>query len=89
MAHVPKNPAIPLRDGVSPSCVALPRLRQSPWPTVLDFLAERLPRVARAEWLERMEAGEVVDDNGQTLARKAEIEAWQAADRAARPWVWL
>ena len=30
-----------------------------------------------------------LDDIGQTLARKAEIEAWQAADRAARPWVWL
>ena len=30
-----------------------------------------------------------LDDIGQTLARKAEIEAWQAADRSARPWVWL
>lgn len=30
-----------------------------------------------------------LDDIGQTLARKHEIEAWQANDRAARPWVWL
>ena len=30
-----------------------------------------------------------LDDIGQTLSRKGEIEAWQAADRAARPWVWL
>lgn len=30
-----------------------------------------------------------LDDIAQTLARKDEIEAWQAADRAARPWVWL
>ena len=30
-----------------------------------------------------------LDDIGQTLARKAEIEAWQTADRSARPWVWL
>ena len=30
-----------------------------------------------------------LDDIGQTLARKGEIEAWQAADRKARPWVWL
>ena len=30
-----------------------------------------------------------LDDIGQTLARKAEIEAWQATDRQARPWVWL
>jgi tRNA pseudouridine32 synthase / 23S rRNA pseudouridine746 synthase len=68
MAHVPKNPAIPMRDGVSPSCVALPRMRVAPWATVLDFLADRLPRVGRSEWLARMEAGEVVDDDGQPLA---------------------
>lgn len=67
MAHAPKNPAIPMRDGVSPSCVALPRLRHSPWPTVLDFLAERLPRVSRDEWAQRMASGEVVDDDGQPL----------------------
>lgn len=68
MAHVPKNPAIPMRDGVSPSCVALPRMRATPWATVLDFLADRLPRVGRSEWLERMTAGEVVGDDGQPLA---------------------
>ena len=71
MAHVPKNPAIPLRDGVSPSCVALPRLRQVPWPTLLDFLAERLPRVGRAEWRDRMLAGEVVGEDGQALSPQA------------------
>ena len=71
MAHVPKNPAIPLRDGVSPSCIALPRLRQSPWPTVLDFLAERLPRVTRDAWLQRMQAGEVVGDDGRPLGAEA------------------
>ena len=32
MAHVPKNPAIAMRDGVSPSCVALPRMKAPPWP---------------------------------------------------------
>ena len=30
-----------------------------------------------------------LDDIAQTLGRKSEIEAWQASDRAARPWVWL
>ena len=30
-----------------------------------------------------------LDDVAQTLSRKDEIEAWQASDKAARPWVWL
>jgi tRNA pseudouridine32 synthase/23S rRNA pseudouridine746 synthase len=74
MAHVPKNAAIPMRDGVSPSCVALPRMRVPPWPTLLDFLAERLPRVPRAEWLQRLQAGEVVGDDGQALPPDAPYE---------------
>lgn len=68
MAHVPKNPAIAMRAGVSPSCVALPRMRLSPWATVLDHLAERLPRIARAEWTERMASGGVLDEDGQALS---------------------
>jgi tRNA pseudouridine32 synthase/23S rRNA pseudouridine746 synthase len=71
MAHVPKNPAIPMRDGVSPSCVALPRMRVSPWATVLDFLADRLPRVGREAWWQRMASGEVVGDDGQPLSPEA------------------
>lgn len=67
MAHVPKNPAIPMRDGVSPSCVALPRMRVSPWPTVLDFLADRLPRIDREAWRQRMTSSEVIGDDGQPL----------------------
>ena len=31
---------------------------------------------------------EGLDAIGMTLAREAEIAAWQAADRARRPWVW-
>jgi 3-isopropylmalate/(R)-2-methylmalate dehydratase small subunit len=30
-----------------------------------------------------------LDDIGVTLTHQAEIAAWQAKDRAARPWVWL
>ncbi len=67
MAHVAKNAAIPMRDGVSPSCIALPRMRVPPWPTLLDFLTERLPRVTRAEWLARLQAGEVVGEDGRQL----------------------
>ena len=67
MAHVPKNPHIAMRGGVSPSCVALPRVRHSPWPLLIDHLAERLPRIGRAEWTERMLSGSVLDDRGQPL----------------------
>lgn len=75
MAHVPKNPAIALRDGVSPSCVALPRMRQPPWPTVLDFLAEHLPRIERNTWLQRMQAQQVLDQDGHPLPPHAPYQA--------------
>jgi tRNA pseudouridine32 synthase/23S rRNA pseudouridine746 synthase len=54
-----------MKDGVSASCVALPA---GPWPTVLDFLAERIPAVSRGDWARRMQAGEVVDEHGQAVA---------------------
>jgi tRNA pseudouridine32 synthase / 23S rRNA pseudouridine746 synthase len=71
MAHVPKNPNIAMRDGVSPSCVALPRVRNTPWPLLIDHLTERLPRISRSEWTERMQAGHVLDEGGQPLAPDA------------------
>ena len=71
MAHVPKNPNIAMREGVSPSCVALPRVRQSPWPALIDHLAERLPRISRSEWVERMRSGSVLDEDGQPLTPDA------------------
>jgi len=74
MAHVPKNPNIAMRDGVSPSCLALPRVRQSPWPALIDHLAERLPRISRSEWTERMQAGSVLGEDGQPLAPDAPYE---------------
>ena len=71
MAHVPKNPQIAMQGGVSPSCVSLPRVRRSPWPLLVDHLAERLPRIGRAEWLERLHAGRVFGEDGQPLAPDA------------------
>jgi tRNA pseudouridine32 synthase / 23S rRNA pseudouridine746 synthase len=69
MARPPKNPLIPTRDGVSPSCVALPLLPPGAphWPTLLDFLAERLPAVDRDAWHQRTVAGQVLDDHGQPV----------------------
>lgn len=60
--HNPHDPKVlPMRDGVSPSCVVLPTQGQG---SMLDFLAQRLPAVTRAEWQARMAAGEVVDEHG-------------------------
>jgi tRNA pseudouridine32 synthase/23S rRNA pseudouridine746 synthase len=71
MAHQSKNPTIAMRAGVSPSCLALPRVRVSPWATVLDHLAERLPAIARAQWQQRMADGAVLNEAGQPLAPNA------------------
>ncbi len=53
-----------MRDGVSPSCVVLPAAAQG---SVLDALAQHLPAVSKAQWRERMQAGDVVDAHGQPL----------------------
>lgn len=60
--HNPHDPKVlPMRDGVSPSCVVLPSRVQG---SMLDFLSTRLPAVSRDEWQARMVAGEVVDELG-------------------------
>jgi tRNA pseudouridine32 synthase/23S rRNA pseudouridine746 synthase len=51
----------PTRNGVGPSCVGLPA---GPWPTLLDFLSERFPNVARQTWLDRLARCEVLGDDG-------------------------
>jgi len=58
----------PARDGVSPSCIALP---PGDWPTVLAFLQQRFAHVAAGDWRERMERGEVLDAQGLTLGPDA------------------
>lgn len=74
MAHRPKNPLIPTREGVSPSCVAIPFTQPAPWASVLQFLSERLPVIAPGEWARRLARGEVLDDHGQALAPEAPCE---------------
>ena len=54
-----------MREGVSASCVALPA---GPWPTMADFLAQRLPAVSRDHWLQRMAQGRVLDEEGRPLS---------------------
>lgn len=60
-----------MRDGVSASCVALPPQGQG---NMLDFLVQRMPGVARAEWVRRMQAGDVVDERGDLVAPERPFE---------------
>ncbi|PZQ66645.1 MAG: pseudouridine synthase [Variovorax paradoxus] len=53
-----------MRDGLGASCVALP---PGNWPTVLDWLVERFPMVARDAWIARMQTGRVVEGDGTPL----------------------
>lgn len=47
------------------SCVGLP---SGAWPTLIDFLTDRFPKVSRQTWLERLSRGDVLTDNGQALS---------------------
>ncbi|MGE8318305.1 MAG: pseudouridine synthase [Comamonas sp.] len=62
-APAPASP-LPMRDGVSPSCVVLPSRGDG---GLLDYLAERLPLVSHDDWRLRMAQGLVVDGQGQAL----------------------
>ena len=63
--HNPRHAYVPPpRDGVGASCVVLPSHGVG---SMLDFLAQRLQVVSRTEWLRRLQAGDVVDERGQTV----------------------
>lgn len=55
---------LPTRLGVGPSTVGLPA---GDWPTMLDFLLARFPGVTQATWRGRMQAGDVVDEQGLAI----------------------
>lgn len=71
--HNPHHPhAPPLRDGVGPSCVALPHSGAG---TVLEFLVTRLPGVRAEVWRQRMADGDVMDEHGVVLTPERRFEA--------------
>lgn len=74
MAHAPRSPHIPARDGLRASCVALPA---GPWASVLDFLAQRLPALSRAQWHQRLASGDVLTEQGQPLPPDAPYRSGQ------------
>jgi len=55
---------IPTRRGVGPSSVSLPA---GPWPTVLDFLVERMPHISRETWAERLRSQSVLNAQAQPV----------------------
>lgn len=55
---------LPVRDGVSPSYLWL---QPGDWPDMLSFMAARYTAVSADHWRERMERGDVVDQDGQPL----------------------
>lgn len=61
----PRPNAPPTRNGVGASSVVLP---EGPWATVLEFLVQRFPGITHAQWLQRLQDGDVVDDQGLVLA---------------------
>lgn len=71
---MPGDRPLPMRNGVGPSVVGLPA---GPWPTMLDFLCERFPRITRDTWCERMRAGDVVDDLARPIAIDAPYQGHQ------------
>ena len=56
---------LPTRDGVGPSCVALPAV--GAWPTIATFLTQHFGAVSPATWSARIEAGEVMDEHGEAV----------------------
>jgi tRNA pseudouridine32 synthase/23S rRNA pseudouridine746 synthase len=55
-------------DGLAASTLQLP---PGAWTTVLDCLCARFPAVTRAQWVDRMARGRVVDDAGRPLPPEA------------------
>nr|WP_295787039.1 pseudouridine synthase [Rhodoferax sp.] len=68
--HRPNPP--PNRNGVGASCVVLPA---GSWARVIDFLPQRFPGVSTDTWLQRLQAGDVIDDQGHVLGPDAPYRA--------------
>jgi tRNA pseudouridine32 synthase / 23S rRNA pseudouridine746 synthase len=58
---------LPVKNGVGPSVVGLPKHDLAQWRTITDFLADRFPAIPRATWLQRMADGDVEDEFGRPV----------------------
>lgn len=57
--------ALPVKDGVGPSCIVLP---DGKWASVLDFLVKRFDTIPRAEIIARMQRGDVMNEQGAAIS---------------------
>jgi tRNA pseudouridine32 synthase/23S rRNA pseudouridine746 synthase len=55
---------LPVKNGVGPSVVGLPKDDKSQWRSIIDFLTDRFPAIPRTTWLQRMADGDVEDEFG-------------------------
>jgi tRNA pseudouridine32 synthase/23S rRNA pseudouridine746 synthase len=55
-----------LSTAPNPSYVTLPG-HEPPYPTILDFLERRFPKIGRTVWQERLEQGKIIDDWGKVI----------------------
>jgi tRNA pseudouridine32 synthase / 23S rRNA pseudouridine746 synthase len=67
MTHVP-----PVIDGLRASRLQLP---PGPWRTVLEALCARFPAIDRAQWLDRMTRGRVLDADGRAITPETAFRA--------------
>lgn len=65
-------PSSPFRRGTHASTVHLP---PGDWVTVLDALCARFPSIDRAQWLDRMARGRVLDGTGQVITPQTPYQA--------------
>lgn len=70
---MPKVP-LTMKNGVTPSSLWLPK---GTWLYLIDFLCEQFPHIAKAEWAERMERGEVASSSGQLFTSHCLYQAEQ------------
>lgn len=73
MTRFRPNPP-PHRDGLRASCVVVPYGEQR---DALAFFAERFTAVAREDWQQRLDAGDIVDSEGQVLRPQSAVHAGQ------------
>lgn len=52
-----------------PAKVTMPE-RERPYPTILDFLTDRFPRIARETWQHRIESGKLLDKDQRPISFK-------------------
>ena len=73
MSRFRPNPPPP-RDGLNPSCVVVPAGR---WDNALAFMVQRFKAVAPQDWQTRLDAGDVVDCDGQPVRAYSPVQIGQ------------